>query len=105
MLSTVKSRLERENEVYAGSGGISQNNRTKRFLPAFKNSLTGEVVLSRFANGTTAPFHLIDALPNTWIDQIDEQRRELKEHIISGFVRQGQFFNRQQAADLIAEAV
>lgn len=102
-MSLIQSkRLEVENERYANTGGISQNNASMRFIPAFKNSLTGEVALSRYANGTTAPFHLMEGLPETWLIK-KAKCTDLKAYIISGFVRFGKFFDRQEAADFLEQ--
>lgn len=98
MMNAFNNRLSKENDQYAGTGGISENNQQAAFLPAFMNALTGEVLLSCNANGERATFHRLDGLPQEWL--IDN---ELKNSVISGFVRLGQFFNRQQAADFIAQ--
>ncbi|MGH1460860.1 MAG: hypothetical protein ACRBB6_02375 [Neptuniibacter sp.] len=98
-----QNRLELENERFADSGGISQNNATQRFMPAFKNKHTGEIALSRYANGATAPFHLIEGLPENWLKK-EEKCTDLEACIISGFVRFGQFFDRQEAADFMEQA-
>lgn len=97
-----QNRLERENELYANSGGISQNNCSEKFMPAFKNSETGEIILSRYNNGARAPFHLLDALPTSWL-QTDSHKTDLKTCIISGFLLLGCFFDRQEAANFIAQ--
>ena len=47
-------RLREENETYAGTGGVSENNCAKRFLPAFRDELTGRVELARTAEGAQA---------------------------------------------------
>ena len=102
-MSLIQSkRLEIENERYAATGGISQNNASKRFIPAFKNTQTGEVALSRYANGETAPFHLMEGLPETWLIK-EAPKTDLKACIISGFVRFGEFFDRQEAADFMEQ--
>lgn len=102
MLNIHKNRLEYENELYANSGGISQNNANAHFIPAFKNIDTGEIALSRYSNGKTAPFHLMDGLPDTWV-KTTNKTTDLKASIISGFVRLGRFFDRQEAADFIKQ--
>lgn len=100
-------QLIEENAAFAGSGGVSGNNRHARFLPAFQNVLSGEVELSRFCDGRQAPCHLFDALPEEWVLLWDLQGRvcELKAHIVSGFVRQQQFYSRQQAAEWVQAQV
>lgn len=98
------NRLVEENREFADTSGISQNNSAAGFVPAFKNSESGEVEISRFCDGRLAPFHMIDGLPEHWIAEWDHQGRaiEIKSSVISGFVRLGEFFTRQEAADTVA---
>lgn len=98
------NRLIEENRHFEGTPGVSQNNSDAGFVPAFKNSECGEVVISCFSDGRTAPFHMIDGLPDHWIAERDPQGRalEIKSTVISGFVRLGEFFTRQEAAELVA---
>lgn len=56
--------LQRENSAYEGSGGVSAANRSLGFRPAFRSLETGSVYPSRFADGRSAPIHVIDGLPN-----------------------------------------
>jgi len=39
------TRLERQNVQFSGTGGISQNNQSAGFVPAFKNTGSGEACL------------------------------------------------------------
>ena len=96
-------RLERENRIYAGTGGISQENRSKGFIPAFYDAETGAVELSRFANGSLAPVHLIEGLPDAWVVERDLKGmiRAIKRSVIAGFVRGEFFYTRQQAAQAV----
>ena len=97
-------RLELDNIVYAGSGGISQENHSQGFFPAFYDQETGEIELSRFANGTPAPVHLLEGLPDAWVVERDREgiTRAIKQSVVAGFVRGGLFFTRQQAAQSLA---
>lgn len=98
--------LQRENDFYQGSGGVSGENRSYGFRPAFLDRQTGDIHLARHADGRPAPFHLLDGLP----DQLVLARSEsgsvtaVRASVISGFVRQGQFFTREQAAREVADA-
>ncbi|WP_286238085.1 hypothetical protein [Neptuniibacter halophilus] len=98
------ARLLRENQVYAASGGVSAGNRHCGFRPAFMDSLTGETVLCCFADGRPSPCHYLETVPADWVTRRDEQGRvtEIRESIVSGFVSQGQFYTRQEAADFVA---
>ena len=98
------NRLAEENRHFEGTTGVSQNNSGAGFVPAFKNSECGEVVVSCFRDGRTAPFHMIDGLPEHWIAEWDQHGKavEIKSTVISGFVRLGEFFTRQEAAEAVA---
>jgi hypothetical protein len=47
--------------------------------------------------------HLIDGLPVEWVSDRDAKGRPaaLKSTVIAGFVRDGQFYTREQAANLV----
>lgn len=98
-----RQRIRRENLAFAGTGGVSAENRCRRFEPAFRDEATGRVELSRYANGALAPMHLIDGLPDEWIRERDDagRARALKSTIATGFVRDGRFYTREQAACLV----
>lgn len=93
-------RLIDENCQYAGTGGVSEGNVQAHFVPAFQDSTTGHVEISRFQDGRPAPLHLFDGLPEQWVIQRNLKGKviEIKSSIVSGFVRMGQFFTRQEAA-------
>ncbi|MCP4597173.1 hypothetical protein [Neptuniibacter sp.] len=104
MNSLQSGRLAEENIQFTGTGGISQNNHSEHFVPAFMDSETGEIALSCYKDGRTAPFHLMDGLPEGWLCiEPDNKAISIKENIISGFVRYGRFFNRKEAAEFMAE--
>ena len=56
--------LEAENQSFAGTGGISSANRHYGFTPGFLDRETGAVYCSCWADGTPAPFHALDGLPD-----------------------------------------
>ena len=58
------ARLELENVRYAGTGGVSRENRRYGFRPAFMDLETAAVYPACFADGRPAPFHLLDGLPD-----------------------------------------
>jgi hypothetical protein len=93
-------RLREENETYAGTGGVSENNCSARFLPAFQDSLSGRVEQARKEDGSPAPMHLLCALPDEWVAERDASGRilALKDTIIAGFLRDGVFYTREEAA-------
>ncbi len=98
-------RLTVENKLYAGTGGISQTNCCLGFAPGFMNQETGEVVVSRFADGRCAPIHCMDGLPKEWMSTAiatDCDALTIKDCVISGFIRHGQFFSRAEVAKLLS---
>jgi transcriptional regulator of acetoin/glycerol metabolism len=92
--------LRLQNDVFRGSGGISDENRDLGFRPAFYDMETGVVHPSCFANGASAPMHLLDGLPAELVlARLDSGRvTAVKSGVVAGFVRHGHFFTRTQAA-------
>lgn len=95
-------RLRTENLAYAGTGGVSQENRHGGFTPAYLDTRTGIAVPSRYADGALATVHVLDGLPPHWVAERDTRGRVLKARsgIIAGFLRDGCFYTRDQAAAL-----
>jgi len=95
--------LTQQNRIFQGSGGVSGENRSSGFCPAFLDTETGVIYLSCFANGRQAPMHLLDGLP----DEVVVARREsggvsaVKPTVVAGFLRRSRFFTREQAARAI----
>ena len=91
-----------ENKVFAGTNGVSANNRHLGFQPAFLNKETGEVEFSRNRDGSPAAMHLIRWLPKTWGDIYDDKGGilRLQESVVVGFSRDGVFYTRVEAAEL-----
>ena len=52
--------LEAQNRQFKGTGGVSEENRSLGFRPAFLDEKTGTIYLSCYTNGQIAPFHLLD---------------------------------------------
>jgi len=94
-----QATLARENVVYLGSGGRSQENRGCGFRPAFLDSDTGIVHPSRFADGRLAPLHLLDGLPPSvvLVRAANGRAIEVKSSLVSGFSRDGYFYTRDEA--------
>jgi hypothetical protein len=96
--------LEQENLRYRGTGGVTAGSRAFGFQPAFADRETWAIYPSRFADGRPAPCHVLDGLP----DELVLSRRAcgrvatLKPSIVSGFVRDGRFYSREEAAALVA---
>ncbi len=98
--SLTRKALEDENRRYTGRGGISEENRGLGFLPAYRDSATGSIHLSRFADGRRAPIHLLDGLPEKLVLRREASGKviALKGSVSAGFVREGRFYTREQAA-------
>lgn len=92
--------LRKESAAFIGTCGDSATATRQRFLPAFRDEASGRVELSVKQDRTPAPMHLVSYLPAEWAAQTDRDGdvAALKEGIIAGFVRDGQFFTRAEAA-------
>ncbi|MDN5849391.1 MAG: hypothetical protein L0H63_07070 [Nitrococcus sp.] len=93
-----------DSQAFQGTRGASTNNRSLGFVPAFLDTDTGVVYISRNPNGTLAPCHCLDGLPDTLIAGRDSKGRvqAVKGSVIAGFERNGCFFTREQAAHFTA---
>ena len=93
--------LREQNKQFKGTGGISQENRSVGFVPAFQNSRTGTVYRSRFSDGRNAPIHVMDGLPSKLILKISASGRvvALIDSVIAGFLRDDLFYTRREAAN------
>jgi len=89
-----------ESHLHRGSGGCSQENAELGFRPAFRDADTGTVYSSCFLDGRPAPVHLYDGLPDDVVINRTESGRvtAVKGSLISGFVRFGRFYTREEAA-------
>jgi hypothetical protein len=97
--------LAGENRRFRGTGGVSRENRSLGFAPAFRDSRTGGVYLSRFASGAIAPVHLLDRLPDALVLSRSASGRviEARTSVVAGFVRDGRFYTREEASRAVAE--
>jgi len=95
--------LKRENRTYRGSAGVSEGCREACFRPAFRDQETGMVYLSRNPNGHVAAFHTLEGLPDEVIAAryTNGNVAKAKNSLISGFLKDGIFYTRQQAADQV----
>lgn len=97
--------LRAENEHFEGSGGVSHGNRALGFAPAFYEGHSRQTVPSLFANGTPAPIHILEGLPEAWVVARDLTGRVLavRPSVIAGFLYGERFYTREEAA-CIADA-
>lgn len=98
--------LQLETVAFHGTGGVSAENGSKGFHPAFMDAETSAVYLSCFADGRPAPFHLLDGLPDEVVLDRNTTGRvtAVKASVISGFVFDGCFYTREQAAQHVSVA-
>ncbi len=96
------NNLAQENQDFSHTTGISENNHSLGFSPAFYDSETKKVYLSCTMDGKRAPIHLLEGLPEELIRERDQQNHivSVKSSVISGFVKNNQFYTREQAAEL-----
>ncbi|MBL8541204.1 MAG: hypothetical protein JNK68_12645 [Betaproteobacteria bacterium] len=96
-----------ESHAHRGSGGRSEENADLGFRPAFRDDATGEIYASCFRDGRPAPIHLYDGLP----DDVVLARSALghvsavKPTLVSGFLRCGRFYTREEAATVVRQAL
>jgi hypothetical protein len=107
MMTLSKRYLELELAAHRGTGGVATENRHLGFLPAFKDSQTGNVYPSKYADGRAAPFHVLDGLPDDVVVARDRYGRasQVVGSIIAGFVLHGRFYTRDQAAAEVSRGV
>jgi len=92
--------LLEETVAFRGTAGESKHARAAGFIPAFQDPSTGRVEIARLADGTPAVTHLISFLPDDWAVDRDGQGNisAILPGIVAGFVRDGLFYTRQEAA-------
>ena len=97
------AELKRQNRSFVGTGGRSQENRSFGFRPGFFDTDTRVVFDSCFADGTPAPVHLLDGLPDEMVVARDSSGRvrAVKASIIAGFVHERCFYTREEAGRLL----
>lgn len=94
--------LLQENECFSDTPGISENNRERGFHPAFQDTETGNIYLSRFANGRPSPVHVLAGLPNELVTRYSASGEvcAVSPTVISGFVLDGRFYTRAEVIEL-----
>lgn len=92
--------LKRGSRAFAGTRGTSEENRSLGFRPGFRDEETGAIYISCWSDGSPAPFHALDGLPDHLILARGPNGRvvAVKASIVAGFIRWGLFYTREQAA-------
>jgi len=98
-----ENNLRAENRVYGTTGGVSSHNRKAGFVPAFRDTVTGRIEVARQEDGQVAAMHLLHCLPDDWVLERDASGRitALIASVVAGFVREGVFYTREEAARLV----
>lgn len=102
MTAMTEGKLKHENSRYHGTGGVSSESRRVGLRPAFKDTATQAIYLSRFAGGALAPFHCLEGLPDELVLGRTTSGRvaAIKPSVMSGFARGDLFYSRDEAAAL-----
>lgn len=97
--------LRQQNNTFKNTGGVSEENRDDGFHPAFYDTQSERAEISRFLDGSPAPFHLLDGVPNEWVTERDCSGKvaAIKSSIIAGFIQNGLFYTREQASCLCSQ--
>lgn len=97
--------LAAQNHRFRGTGGVSRENRSHGFAPAFRDARTGALYPSRFANGTPAPMHVLDGLPDCVVVRRNPSGQvvQVEHSMVAGFIRDGRFYTREDASRAVAK--
>lgn len=97
--------IEQESKRFLGRMGTSSEVNGSGFCPAFKDSNTGDVHPSRFADGTLATLHVLDGLPNHLVLERNNNGHVTKtvDWLITGFIKDNQFYTRMEVSNMIQQ--
>lgn len=100
MEQLTKQSLKAQNQHFSHTAGVSRHNRTRGFLPGFFDQETGSVYPSCKADGSLAPIHMMDGLPESLIIARSASGRvaAIKRSVIAGFIKEDRFYTREQVA-------
>jgi hypothetical protein len=78
---------------------IDMNVASQGFVPAFLDTESGMVYLSRHTDGNLALLHVLDGLPPDLIEARSATGKPTvaKTKVLAGFVREGRFYSRDEA--------
>ena len=109
--STIKDQPVHENvnfeeggsktDTPSGASSTSTEISQSDFIPAYYDTETDTVYLSRFSDGRVAPVHVLDGIPRQLLHQGDTD--ELSGKVIVGFVFNDRFYTRGQALEALNE--
>ena len=104
MNALTDSSLATESNKYHGTGGASQGNRDYGFIPAFIDTSTNTIYLSRYSDGRLAKVHILDGIPDHLIVSTEDGHvKAVVDSVVAGFVLNEVFYTRTEAADFVSE--
>ena len=100
MITFSKQYLLLEAAAFRGSGGVSAENQSFGFKPAFLDTATGITYLASFVDGRPAPFHILDGMPDELVLARDRRGAvsRVVGTVVAGFLKGGVFYTREEAA-------
>lgn len=104
MEQLTRETLKAQNQKLSHTAGVSRHNRTLGYLPGFLDQETGSVYPSCKADGSLAPIHTMDGLPENLITARSASGRvaAVKRTVIAGFIKENHFYTREQVANGLA---
>jgi hypothetical protein len=104
MEQLTRETLKTQNQRFCHTAGVSHQNNRWGYLPGFLDEETGSVYPSCKADGTLAPIHVMDGLPESLITARSASGRAaaVKRTVIAGFIKEGHFYTREQVANALA---
>jgi len=94
-------KLDNRPDIPSVPGSTSNETEKPDFIPAYYDTETDTVYLSRFSNGTVAPVHVLDRIPRELLQQGESD--ELSGKVVVGFVLNDRFYTREQALEALNE--
>ncbi|WP_290652135.1 hypothetical protein [Aquisalimonas sp.] len=93
-----------ERDWFEGTGGESSVCCDHGLVPGFSDEETGCVYRALYRDGSPAPMHVLDGLPDEVVldRDADGHVMAVKSSLVSGFIFNGCFYTREEAAALIA---
>lgn len=94
-----RDELKHQSDDFCGRGGTSAETQSLGLVPGFRDSHSGRVFVSRFADGRPAPMHLLDGLPQDLVVERGSDGSVLSvcENIVAGFLLGDRFMDRDEA--------
>lgn len=94
-------RLAIQASDYPGARSVPHHVADAGLTPAFLDKRTGRIEIARTRVGLPASTHVIDWLPREWAKSVTDKGRvsSLRPEIISGYIRDGIFYTREEIAD------